>query len=122
MALTLHHAPSRAVIPISVTGRSGIVTEDLQDFARRRLSFALRRFTSRLRHADVWLDDVNGPRGGFDKRCRIHLRLMPRGRVTVTAEASNEYAALARAAKRAAIHLDRRCKRKWMLRRRSSTS
>lgn len=39
----------------------------------RRLRFALGRFAPRVATARVWLEDVNGPRGGVDKRCAIEL-------------------------------------------------
>jgi hypothetical protein len=36
--------------------------------------FALSRFASRLRAVRVRLADVNGPRGGVDKRCSVEIR------------------------------------------------
>jgi len=41
----------------------------------RRASFALSRLSSRIRRLEVRLADVNGPRGGIDKRCRVLLHL-----------------------------------------------
>lgn len=40
---------------------------------------ALQRFQHRLRQVYVYIEDVNGPRGGLDKQCRcvLHLRRMP---------------------------------------------
>jgi putative sigma-54 modulation protein len=40
----------------------------------RRIGFALARFSDQLGSVLVRLDDVNGPRGGVDKRCRVLLR------------------------------------------------
>jgi putative sigma-54 modulation protein len=74
----------------------------------RSLNTALGRFNRRTRDVAVWLEDVNGPRGGIDMRCRIDVRLNPRGRVSVNAQASDEYAAVAKATNRARILLDRR--------------
>jgi hypothetical protein len=42
---------------------------------RERLEFALGRFSGRVRSLSVRCTDVNGPRGGHDKKCRIHVRL-----------------------------------------------
>jgi hypothetical protein len=116
MTFTVHPAASPIAFPLQVVVRGVPTGERLRDFAHRRFAYALGRFGARLRDADVWLEDVNGPRRGVDKHCRIELRLRPRGRVTVTAEAENEYAAVTRAVKRCAAVLDRSNKRRWMSR------
>jgi transcription elongation GreA/GreB family factor len=59
----------------------------------------------------VWLEDENGPRGGIDKRCRFEVRLRPRGLLSVTAQAVDEYAAITKAASRARTLLIRRYKK-----------
>ena len=41
----------------------------------RRVGFALSRLSARIRRVEVRLTDVNGPRGGDDKRCRVLLHL-----------------------------------------------
>jgi putative sigma-54 modulation protein len=40
---------------------------------------ALDRFRHRLKQVYLYLEDVNGPRGGIDKQCRcvLHLRRIP---------------------------------------------
>ena len=49
----------------------------------RRLDFALGRFGGRISQVTVGLEDLNGPRGGADKRCRLAVRLVPSGKVTI---------------------------------------
>ena len=78
---------------------------------RRILASALGRFTRRVRTVRVWLEDVNGPRGGVDTRCRLEVYFRPRGSITVSALATDEYAATAEAAARARELVDRRVKR-----------
>ncbi len=46
----------------------------LRTHAERRILFALSRFAGRLREVRVRLGDVNGPRGGVDKRCTVLVR------------------------------------------------
>lgn len=46
----------------------------LREHAERRILFALSRFAGRLREVRVRLADVNGPRGGVDRRCTVEVR------------------------------------------------
>ena len=48
---------------------------DLRAHAQRRLSFSLARLTDHIRSVSVQLRDVNGPRGGIDKSCTVHVQL-----------------------------------------------
>lgn len=41
----------------------------IEEHARRRLGFALDRFAERIRNVSLRFEDINGPRGGLDKRC-----------------------------------------------------
>jgi hypothetical protein len=52
--------------------------------AERRVRFVLRRLSQRVTRADVQFSDVNGPRGGVDKRCQIELRAAGGGAVVVS--------------------------------------
>ncbi len=47
------------------------------------------------------MSDVNGPRGGIDKRCQVELRTLGAGSVVVTSVASDWRTALDNALKRA---------------------
>ncbi|MBC7732251.1 MAG: hypothetical protein H7306_10165 [Bacteriovorax sp.] len=47
--------------------------DELQDVAQRRMRFVFRRFDWLIPKATVWLSDVNGPRGGIDKRCQVEI-------------------------------------------------
>jgi hypothetical protein len=51
------------------------ISNEAAKLLRRRLEFALGRFTSRLRKVSARVTDVNGPRGGIDKSCVITLHL-----------------------------------------------
>ena len=84
---------------VDIRGRSFDVSGAFRDYAERRLEFGLGRLQHRIVRVRVWLTDLNGPRGGVDKRCRIEVV----GRqATVAAEASsdNAYAAIDLAADR----------------------
>ncbi|THF61838.1 HPF/RaiA family ribosome-associated protein [Pseudothauera nasutitermitis] len=47
----------------------------LKDYVARRMRFAIGRFRDHIQWARVKVADVNGPRGGTDKRCVVQLRL-----------------------------------------------
>ncbi len=75
---------------------------ELRDLAVHHVLFAVRRLTWLVPRATVQLSDVNGPRGGVDKRCQLHLRTDGRGTVVVTAMARDWRTALDSALSRGA--------------------
>src|SRR4051812_10993910 len=68
---------------LEMRGVNYVLSDGLKDYIERRLRFTLGRFPARIDRLTVRLSDVNGPRGGIDKRCRIALVLIPRGVVMV---------------------------------------
>lgn len=63
--------------------RQGVeVGEPVRAHIERRLRFTLGKFGSRVQRVNVFLSDLNGPKGGVDKRCRLVVRLRS-GVVTV---------------------------------------
>ena len=59
----------------------------LREYVTRRMSFAIGRFRDHIQWARVKVADVNGPRGGNDKRCVVQLRL----RLTDAERQRNQY-------------------------------
>ena len=59
------------------------LTEAIRNYVERRLCFSLGRFASRLGRVSVRIADVNGPRGGVDKACRISVKLVHSGETVV---------------------------------------
>ena len=62
---------------------------ELRAPTERRVRFVLRRMGWLVPRADVQMSDVNGPRGGIDKRCQVELRTDGAGSVVVAAVASD---------------------------------
>lgn len=85
---------------LHVRGVNYVLDEGLKDFITRRLHFALGRFAPRISRLSVHLTDVNGPRGGVDKRCRITVGLMPRGEVAIEGMGDDPVSLVSDAAKR----------------------
>ena len=76
---------------------------------RRRVSFALDRVAPSIRSVTVALRDENGPRGGIDQRCTVHIALRAGGRpVVVSALDASTGRAVAKALSRARARLQRR--------------
>ena len=72
-------------------------------FAERRLETALNRFAPRVRAVSVRVTDLNGPKGGPDKRCLIAVRLeRPNRLILIEQVHSDHLVAIGRAVDRAA--------------------
>jgi hypothetical protein len=98
--------------------RRGVkVNEELRDFLKGRLRLALGRFGRHIDLVRAYLRDVNGPRGGPDKKCRLVVELPPRGRVVVTGTDADLRAAITGTASRAGLAVKRHVKRRRARRR-----
>lgn len=86
----------------------------LEAMVPRRIRFALDRLGHAIREVHVTLADVNGPKGGLDKACRVRVVGDRMGAIVVDARATEVEAALDEAATRAgrtaarALHRRRR--------------
>lgn len=79
----------------------------LRHLAVNRARFVMRRLSALVPRATVTLEDINGPRGGIDKRCHVELKTEKLGTVVITATADNWRTALDKALGRAAQALRR---------------
>lgn len=87
------------------------LTEGLRGHILRRLQFALGRFRDRVARISVRLSDLNGPRGGVDKVCRLQIRLHGMPDILIEDSEADQYMAISRAADRAGRTLGRRLRR-----------
>ncbi len=83
-----------------------------RDDVERRFRFALGRFAPRIGRVTITLADVNGPRGGLDRRCRVVVGLAPGGRVVAEVTDRSYAAASCRAADRAGHAVGRELERR----------
>jgi len=93
--------PRRTLMQVFVKSRDA-QEADLLDLSQRRTRFVLRRLAWLVPQATVVMSDVNGPRGGTDKRCQVELRTDLVGTVVVSSVASDWRSALDKALARAA--------------------
>jgi ribosomal subunit interface protein len=85
---------------LEISGNAQL-SDALRDYVARRLDLALNRYDHRLERVQVRLDDINGPRGGIDKRCRLHVVGRPSWRIHVEGAGPTCYDAIDAAGARA---------------------
>ena len=88
------------------------LTDALRQHAEWRLLFALSWAGKDVRKVIVRLSDINGPRGGKDKRCRIQIPLPRALDVLIEDTESDLYEAIDRAVGRAERTLARKLERR----------
>lgn len=96
------------MIPFEIRSKE-CATDEIRDYAERRVCFALDHFRD-VRRVVVSLDDLNGPKGGMDKFCRIVAEF---GFASVVVEEAQMdwHAAIARATHRLSQKVARELKR-----------
>src|SRR3990167_1779605 len=83
----------------------------MRDMSVERVRFALRRLNTWVPRARVQFSDVNGPRGGVDKRCQVELSTDAAGTVVIASLARDWRTALDRSLGRATRALTRSLQR-----------
>lgn len=83
----------------------------MRELSVERVRFALRRLTAWVPRAKVQFSDVNGPRGGVDKRCQVELSTEAAGTVVIASLARDWRTALDRSLARATRVLTRSLQR-----------
>jgi putative sigma-54 modulation protein len=107
--------------PIFVHGLGAYPEARVAERIEHRLRAELGRFDQAIELVRVYVEDVNGPRGGVDEVCRIVVQLPPRGCVAVTGRGESLLAAVRVTAARAAQAVKRHVQRRKTLRRRGRT-
>jgi putative sigma-54 modulation protein len=85
---------------IDIQARGFELTEGLREHTMRRLHYAVDWASDEVRTIHVRFSDINGPRGGNDKRCLIHIPIPGKPDVVVQDVESDLYVAIDKAADR----------------------
>lgn len=101
-----------------IRSRGVEVTDRLRAHVAERLRHALAHFGGQPPEVRVYLRDVNGPRGGLDKQCRVVVEMPRYGRVVLTGTDTDVYAAVTSTVSRARFAVRQRVKRRLARRRR----
>lgn len=92
----------------------------LREVAEQRLRFVMRRAVALLPRVKVQLSDLNGPRGGIDKRCRLEFTPERGGPIVVISTAQDWRRAFEDALARGSHALVRSWQRRRNVRRRNA--
>lgn len=77
------------------------LTSAIEQHTQTQLQFHLANFSAHIVAADVFLRDINGPKGGPDKKVLIRVQLRSKITVTIERTRSNLYTAVSTAARQA---------------------
>jgi len=102
---------------VQIFDKNVSLTSSQRELITRRLQFALGRFDAKIRGLWVTVSDVNGPRGGNDKLCRVRLRLHEKGEIVLSENSVSIESAIACVADRAAHKIGRLIERRRLYRR-----
>ena len=92
----------------NIQARGFSLTDALETHVHNRIGFTFLHASNRVHRVHVRLSDLNGPRGGVDKRCLVEVRLEGLPVVIVEDVQSDMYTAIDRAVGRAARTVKRR--------------
>ncbi len=95
-----------------IQARGFNLTKAIRAYTERRIFFAVSFAQHYVQHITVRLSDINGPRGGQDKRCQLVLKLNGAPSLVIEDTEDNLYAAIDRAVRRASQSVARNLGRK----------
>ncbi len=96
---------------IEVRFRALHASGPLREHVLRAVHFHLSRFGPELSSVFARIGDVNGPKGGIDKRCQFHVRGPRLGSVVIAEVSADAYAAVDACADRAGRSVGRELER-----------
>jgi len=102
---------------INVQARGFELTPAIVTHLQRQLRFAFDHLGDRIRRVFVRVSDINGQRGGVDKRCQVQVKLADSSDVVIADVKADIYLAVTRAVERAAEAVTRRLGRMRRLQR-----
>ena len=79
---------------IKIHTRGFTLSDSLGEYTEAKIRLALGLYWDRIRRVDVFLADVNGPRGGEDMQCKIKVKIDEFSPVVVQETADEMYGAI----------------------------
>jgi len=96
---------------LQIQGTKFGLTPALLNHTKRQLQTGLSGFNSHVQRVSVRLGDNNGPRGGQDKFCKLHVQLKNSKSVFVQDVGADMYSVISKAIRRAGHNVNKRIAR-----------
>lgn len=84
------------------------LTPALLNHIERQLKIGLASFSGNIQRVTLWLGDVNGPRGGEDKYCRLQVQISNSTPVFIEDTGNDMYSVISQAVRRAGRNVNKR--------------
>ena len=102
---------------INISSRKFTMTDALSAYAKKRLNFALDNKSEHIQKVNMRLSDINGTRGGTDKRCLLQIVLNGMPDIVIEDVQTNIYSAIDFACDRASRTVVRKIGKKQSFKR-----
>ncbi|MDJ0748445.1 MAG: HPF/RaiA family ribosome-associated protein [Woeseiaceae bacterium] len=86
---------------ISIEAQGFELSSAIDAFVTEEIRLSLLRFSEEIVSIDVFMKDINGPKGGIDKQVLLRVQMRGRQQITLQTARENLYAAIRISAKRA---------------------
>jgi len=96
---------------IDIHARNFSLTDAMRNHTKRQLDFALAGRDHHIQRVVIRLSDINGPRGGKDKRCLLLITLVNLPTVVIDHIETDLYFAIDQAVDRASQAVERKIER-----------
>ena len=101
-----------SMVPVHIRDEGAGIDAHDRAYLRRKLGMKLGKFARAIERVSVRIRDVNGPRGGVDKQCRVKVVLSGLASVVVEQQHASVQAAMDRALQRAEVAVRRSVQRR----------
>ena len=105
-------ATAAAELPIFIRAIGVSIEDTDREYLRRKLKRQLGKFTRSVERVSVRIEDLNGDRGGIDKRCRVKVVLRGLPSIVVDEHHHSTRAAMDRALHRTETAVQRSVQRR----------
>ena len=97
---------------LHIQSKTFSLTGALKQYVKRKVDSVIQQRADHIQRINVNLSDINGPHGGIDKRCQVHLVIPRMPDIVIQDTQANLYNAIDSAISRAKVALSRKLARR----------